>query len=79
MKKIIILILIIGLPIMIYLLTIDRKIYYIALGDSLAAGQNPYGNIAYGYTDYVANYLKSKHKLEFYTKNSLSADIERLI
>jgi lysophospholipase L1-like esterase len=68
MKKAIILLLIIGLPILIYLMTIDRKVYYIALGDSLAAGQNPYGSISYGYTDYVADYLRGKHKLEFYTK-----------
>jgi lysophospholipase L1-like esterase len=68
MKKIIILILIIGIPIMIYLMTVDNKVYYLALGDSLAAGQNPYKGISYGYTDYVSDYLRSKNKLSFYTK-----------
>jgi lysophospholipase L1-like esterase len=67
-KKLIVLILFIGLPIMIYLLTIDNKIYYVALGDSLAAGQTPYRNVGYGYADYVAENLKSKNKLAFYTK-----------
>lgn len=69
MKKIIILGLIIGLPIMIYMLTINKKIYYVALGDSLAAGQNPYGKIGYGYSDKIANYISSKDKLDFYTKD----------
>jgi lysophospholipase L1-like esterase len=68
MKKIIIVILIIGIPIMIYLMTVDNKVYYLALGDSLAAGQNPYKGISYGYTDYVSNHIKSKNKLSFYTK-----------
>lgn len=68
MKKLVILILFIGLPIMIYLLTIDNKIYYVALGDSLAVGQTPYNNTSYGYADYVADHLKEKNKLAFYTK-----------
>lgn len=53
---------------MIYLMTVNNKIYYVALGDSLAAGQNPYGSVAYGYADYVADYLKGEDKLAFYTK-----------
>ncbi len=52
----------------IYLTTVDKRIYYVALGDSLAIGQNPYGKIGYGYSDYVANYLKKNNLLEFYTK-----------
>ena len=69
MKKFIVMILFIGLPILIYLMTVDNKIYYVALGDSLAAGQNSYGKIAYGYADYVADDLRSKDKLELYTKD----------
>jgi lysophospholipase L1-like esterase len=53
---------------LIYVITIDKKIYYIALGDSLAAGQNPYGAIGYGYSDYISNYLENNNMLEFYTK-----------
>lgn len=68
MKKLIVLVLFIGLPIMIYLMTVNNKIYYVALGDSLAAGQNPYGKVAYGYADYVADNIKSINKLAFYTK-----------
>ncbi len=53
----------------IYLFTVDHKINYIALGDSLAAGQNPYGEISYGYSDLVANYLRRNKLLDFYTKD----------
>lgn len=52
----------------IYLITLDKKIYYIALGDSLALGQNPYNSTGYGYGDYVSNYLDQKELLDFYTK-----------
>ena len=30
----------------------SNKIYYIALGDSVAEGMNSYGEIVYGYPDY---------------------------
>lgn len=52
----------------IYVFANDKKMNYIALGDSLAIGQNPYGQISYGYADYVANYLKRNDLLKFYTK-----------
>jgi lysophospholipase L1-like esterase len=68
LKRLIILFLLISLPVIIYITNIDNKIYYLSLGDSLAAGQDPYGNIGYGYSDYVKDYLKSKKQLEFYTK-----------
>ena len=44
------------------------KINYIALGDSVAAGRNPYGVDDYGYTDYISDYLEGNNKLGFYTK-----------
>lgn len=68
MKKAFVLLLLIGLPILIYLLTVNNKIYYVALGDSLAAGQNAYGKVAYGYADYVADDLRGREKLAFFTK-----------
>ena len=46
----------------------NDKINYIALGDSLAAGMNPYGEIGYSYTDYLADHLKRNKKLSYYTK-----------
>lgn len=42
----------------------DNQIYYLSLGDSLAAGVTPYGNRDYGYTDYIKDYLIIENKLE---------------
>lgn len=52
----------------IYTFAHTNKLYYIPLGDSLASGQNPYGEIGYGYTDYIKDYLKKHNKLAYYTK-----------
>lgn len=46
----------------------NKKISYIALGDSIAEGMNSYSAVDYGYTDYVKDYLKDKDLLSFYTK-----------
>ena len=56
-------------------MTIDKSIYYISLGDSLALGQNPYQKTDYGYSDYIANYFKSNKLLEFYTKNFAQSEL----
>ena len=69
LKKIIILFLILILVFTIYILNVDKKIYYVALGDSLAAGQNPYNQIGYSYADYVSNYLQENQLLQQYTKD----------
>lgn len=53
----------------IFFMTRDKKVYYLSLGDSLAAGQTPYNTIEESYGDYVAEYLKDKEVLEFYTKD----------
>ncbi|MEG1987125.1 MAG: SGNH/GDSL hydrolase family protein [Bacilli bacterium] len=67
-KTIITIILSLIIIFLIYSVNADKKIRYIALGDSLAAGQNPYGKIDYGYTDYVANYLNKNSLLKTYSK-----------
>lgn len=54
--------------VLIFLLTRDRKIYYLSLGDSLAAGQTPNNSISDSYGEYVAEYLDDHEVLEFYTK-----------
>lgn len=51
---------------LIYLTTIDKKVYYLALGDSIALGVNPYNAVDYGYTDYIKDYLEEKNVLERY-------------
>ncbi|MCH7323211.1 SGNH/GDSL hydrolase family protein [Solibacillus sp. MA9] len=45
----------------------EREVY-IALGDSLAAGQTPYSQIDAGYTDFIALQLQKKGKLAHFTK-----------
>lgn len=53
-----------------YLFFGDSKIRYVALGDSLATGQNPYGQIVgYGYTDYLKDYLDENDMLKEYIKD----------
>ena len=55
--------------VIIFFITKDKKIYYLSLGDSLAAGQTPYNTKGKSYGDYVAKYLEDKGVLEFYTKD----------
>jgi lysophospholipase L1-like esterase len=44
------------------------KIYYIALGDSIAEGVNEDGNVGRGYADFIYEYLVKEDRLDFYTK-----------
>lgn len=66
MKKILISCLIILAVFLIYLCNMDKKVYYLALGDSLANGEGAYGKKIKGYSDYVSDYLKNKNLLETY-------------
>lgn len=65
-KKLIFYILIILSVFFIYKLTYVKKENYVVLGDSLATGQNPYGSVDYGYSDYLADYLLKNSKLNSY-------------
>ena len=68
-KKLLIMIILIVVSIFtIYKLFYNNKISYIALGDSLAEGINPYGERSYSYADFIADDLKNKNKLSYYTK-----------
>ena len=61
MKKILIISVIIVSIFIIYLTTIDRKIYYLSLGDDITTGEVK-NNC--GYSNYVEDYLKYYNKLE---------------
>ena len=50
----------------IYLSHIDKKVYYVALGDYQALGLTNEGIITYGYTDSLKDSLKKENKLETY-------------
>ncbi len=52
----------------IYNKTIDKKIFYLTIGDSLSKGTNEYGVVSYGYNDFVKDYLISKGMLKEYNK-----------
>ena len=48
--------------------TEDQKLDYLALGDSLAAGQTPDKQLGKGYTDYLANQLNKIDRLASFDK-----------
>ncbi len=56
----------------IYRVFASEEINYIALGDSVAEGRNPYGEIGYGYSDYLKDKLEEKKKLNYYQKYAKS-------
>lgn len=66
--KIISLVIICLIVFSIYTLFKTEKLNYIALGDSLAEGINPYGEESYSYTDFLKEELEDSHKLSYYTK-----------
>ena len=51
---------------LIYLSHIDKKVYYVALGDYQALGVTNEGIITYGYSDYLKDRLRTNNKLETY-------------
>ena len=66
MKKTIIISLITLTIFLIYLCNIDKKVYYLVLGDSFAKGEGSNGKIVKGYGINIKNYLKEKGILETY-------------
>lgn len=65
-KKIVIYFCIVILTFLIYKFASNDKINYVALGDGLSKGINPYGEVSFGYSDYLSEYLKEKNKLNDY-------------
>lgn len=64
MKKILILGIIILSIFLIYLTTIDRKVYYVSLGDEIALGLTKEGYYEKSFPLYIKEYLEKKNKLE---------------
>lgn len=56
----------------IYKNTYKQEFNYVALGDSLAVGRNPYGIDDYGYVHYIKDYLDKHHKLNNYYNYGVS-------
>lgn len=78
MKKILCLLIICLLVYTIYYFNHTDKITYISIGDSLSVGIDSNGNTNYGYSNYLANYLKDKDLLKSYN-NYFSAIGTRII
>lgn len=79
-QKMLILLLISSSIYFIYLFTNKNNLTYIAIGDSLATGQNSYGGNSYGYTNFVKDYLSQNHNLNLYSDyfSSKNKDISTL-
>lgn len=59
----------------IYKATNHNNINYTTLGDSLSYGKDCYGQIDYGYSDYIKDYLKTINKLKIYSKDYTKEDM----
>ena len=70
MKKILLFAILLLIVFLIYLMTFDKKVYYVALGDEVAyeEGDNRYPH-------FIRDYLKNKNKLEVYNTSFMSKDI----
>lgn len=69
---------------LIYLSSIDKKVFYLSLGDELSVGYNEFNQKDYGYSDYTKEYLEKKDKLEIYIneyfkENLRTTDLIRMI
>ncbi len=69
-RKILFFIIVVVQIYLIYFLYHGKMLSYVALGDGLSLGVNPYGEISSGYPDYLVESLKSDNKkIKLYTKN----------
>lgn len=71
-KKIIVMLLVVLFTFFTYFFLKDDKLNYVALGDSVAAGVSPYGEIGYSYTTYVKDYLEEQNRLDEYVSYAVS-------
>ena len=68
-RRILFFIIVIVVIYLIYFLYHDKTVSYIALGDSYALGENPYGEVTLGYSDYLIDQIRKNKKVKFYTKD----------
>lgn len=64
LKKILVVLLVILVVFLIYLTTLDKKVYYLAVGDYLTTGVNN----EYAWSKDVVQELKNRHKFEIYVR-----------
>lgn len=63
-KKLLFISLTILVVFLVYLSTVDKKVYYLNLGDSIALGKNSYKVNGKSYDYYIKEYLDEQNKLE---------------
>ena len=68
MKKIFLILILFLSCFYIYNKTIDDKLFYLTIGDSLSKGVNQYGTYSYGYNNYITDYLYKNNKLKEYNQ-----------
>ena len=74
MKKVFLILILFLSCYVIYNSTIDNKIYYLTIGDSISKGINEYGVPSYGYSDFIKDYLYKRKKLKEYNKTFTASD-----
>ncbi len=74
MKKVILILILFFSCYFIYNKTINEKLYYLTIGDSLSKGINEKKGITYGYNDYVKSYLESNKLLREYNNTFVDSN-----
>lgn len=74
MKKVILILILFLSCYFIYNKTIDNKIYYLTIGDSLSKGITKNGDLSYGYSDYIRDFLDNNNLLKEYNKTFTESD-----
>lgn len=74
MKKVLLILILFLSCYVIYNKTIDKKEYFLTIGDSLSKGINEYGSFTYGYNEYIRDYLQKTGKLKGYNKTYTNID-----
>jgi len=78
MKKILFIFIFLLVIFLIYLSTLDRKIFYLSLGDELAHGYNEFNQKDYGYSSYIKSYLEKKDLLEKFKENKITKNMRTI-
>lgn len=74
MKKVFLVLILFICCYFIYNKTIDNKLFYLTIGDSLSKGINEYGMVSYGYNEYIKEYLNKNKLLKNYNKTFTNSD-----
>ena len=73
--KLLFLIIIVLSIFLIYKYNSNKCLNYVSIGDGLSMGIDSYGNIDYGYSDYVNDYLNKENLIKIYTKDFSSQEM----